>query len=254
METEVKLDSICRCCLQQNSDLKNMLKEMFIPKNESKITLLEGYTICSGLELKSENNYKSICSKCEENLKISFGFRQLCRDSNEILLDRADVKTEVLSDTEDNGQDNFVYSEHHEKSNKSQTYRHQVFVKAAANEIISIPTINIKSEEKSSKPEVTKDPESIGVAIILKEELQEMVKMDESDDDTHQDPDLDDDDDVKDRKNAVVAEQSGDENLDTFLLEGNYACPLCQLVLNNFREFKSHRKTHLWDSGKLAAF
>jgi hypothetical protein len=268
METEVKLDNICRCCLQEKNDLKNMLKEIFIAKNDGQITMLDGYTICSGVELKSESNYKSICRKCEKNLKISFDFRELCRDSNEVLLERAgltDVKTEVLSDTEDNGQDNFVYSEyaqHQEESDSSQMYRHQVFVKAGEKGIISIPTIKIKSEEKPSKvvaaKEAVREPENVGVEIILKEERQELVKKDaESDDDRHQDPDYDsydDDDDVKDRKQAVVAEHSGDENLDTFLLEGNYACPLCELVLDNFRDFKSHRKTHLWDSGKLTVF
>jgi hypothetical protein len=72
----------------------------------------------------------------------------------------------------------------------------------------------------------------------------------DSDDDQGMDVDNDsyeDNDDIK----ISTQEQSvqNSEAIDTYMLEGDYACLLCELTLNNFRELKSHRQTHLWDTG-----
>jgi Zinc-finger associated domain (zf-AD) len=277
MDEIVKAD-VCLVCLTENmfGDMKSVFASQF-EERDQKISYFEGYKLCSGVEPRSEQIFQSICSECEKNLKISFNFREQCRSSYDILLERsglADVKSEVLSDTEDNGPVDFVYSEPTEPVNdeESKMYRHQVFVQMKSTGKVLVPVAQIKKEEKKppvkerTPPEV-RDPASFAVEVVLKEEqtpaaAAECSSGDDDDDfggdqQMNDDSDSYDDDedvkvDTKDKKSKSAKrrrESFEDENMDIFLLEGNFACPLCELVLDNFRDFKTHRKTHLWDSG-----
>jgi hypothetical protein len=166
--------SLCRCCLQEKGKMKNMLKEILQPPpnhKDTKITLFEGYINCSGIEPRPEDIHKSICRKCEKNLKISFEFRELCRESNETLL-----KTTGLDDISDvKCEEKFVYSE---TRSRKQGYMHSVFVAEANENDILIPEIKIEETESNvSAPEDTETmPGHIDVKVILKEEHQVKYK------------------------------------------------------------------------------
>jgi hypothetical protein len=168
---DIKTDNICRCCLQEKNALKNMGQIILVNSKQTKITLFEGYKICSGIELISQASHKDICQKCEDFLKISFEFRQLCRDSNDTLQERSgminDVKTETLSDIENNEHESIVYSEYKPPRSKAgkhkQMYQHQVFVvKTAETDAAS----EIKDEED------IEGPENVDVEVVMKEESQ----------------------------------------------------------------------------------
>jgi hypothetical protein len=171
---DIKTDNCCRCCLQEKSALKNMGQIVLVNSKQTNITLFEGYKICSGIELISQASYTDICQKCENFLKISFEFRQLCRDSNDTLQERSgmidDVKTETLSDIEDNEQESIVYSVYKAPRSKAgkhnkQMFQHQVFVVKPA-ETDDSPESEIKNEKD------IEGPENVDVKVVMKEESQ----------------------------------------------------------------------------------
>jgi hypothetical protein len=90
---------VCRCCLKEAENMKNLIQDVF-HKSKQKISILAGYSVCTGIE-PDVNTISNICKRCEKKLRNSYEFRELCQSSNRILLERSDtLKEEVQSDDE----------------------------------------------------------------------------------------------------------------------------------------------------------
>jgi hypothetical protein len=238
---DLKVDKICRCCLQER---KIRMKTMLEPFNNSKTTFLESYTLCSGIVLQPETSCIHICGKCEKNLKISYEFRELCHKSHQILQDIADseIKTEVLSDNEEINDMEIVFSEGNGK------LIHQVFV----HDVEQPRPDDVKIEEQPAE-----------------EEEKIVVEPDEGSDGGHDDEmgmDYEDEeDDVVVSKvkvelgkvkvdmeektraaNQEETESATDSVISSYILEGNFVCEICDAMVNTSRELNEHKKSHLW--------
>jgi hypothetical protein len=115
-EKDIKLDIICRCCLTEEGSMKNMQKETFESGKKHKVRLLDGFAKCSGVNLFTEldESTKNICQSCENKLRSSYDFRELCQTSDEVLRKKldfiVDVKEEFDSENEEN-EKNIVYED-----------------------------------------------------------------------------------------------------------------------------------------------
>jgi hypothetical protein len=242
MNMDMKIDKICRCCLREP---KSKMKTMLDPFNNSKTTFLESYTLCSGINLQPETSCKQICNKCENKLKISYEFRELCHKSHQILQDIADdteIKTEVLSDNDEVNDMEIVFSEGNGK------LIHQVFV----HDVEQPRPDDVKIEEQPAE-----------------EEEKIVVEPDEGSDGGHDDEmgmDYEDEeDDVVVSKvkvelgkvkvdmeektraaNQEETESATDSVISSYILEGNFVCEICDAMVNTSRELNEHKKSHLW--------
>jgi hypothetical protein len=104
MDLDLKLNSVCQCCLADHGFMKNMVSETY---RDTK--LIESFKTCLGIDLLAdqtevEDISKNICPKCELNFQISIEFHELCHTSQTILKERlnfvSDVKDEPVSDDE----------------------------------------------------------------------------------------------------------------------------------------------------------
>jgi hypothetical protein len=112
MNSDNKFDKICLCCLTEEGQMKNIQNELPASVLLLKIQLAEGYQLCTGISLDTigePTDKKMICHQCEEKLKSSIEFRELCQASYQTLKEKKadiipdlclDVKHEVLSDDE----------------------------------------------------------------------------------------------------------------------------------------------------------
>jgi uncharacterized CHY-type Zn-finger protein len=110
MGTDHKFDEACRCCLSEGGLMKNMLVDYFVLSKTQKINLIDGYSICTGIEKQHPGQTRitpKICGTCEEKLTIAYEFRELCKHSDrtfqqhiEDALHLVDVKVETPSDEE----------------------------------------------------------------------------------------------------------------------------------------------------------
>jgi transcription elongation factor Elf1 len=116
MENINKFQNICFCCLTEEGQFKNMMKEAFTVA-KIKVQFVEGYTVCSGIA-PEDGAVKNICLDCEDKLKQSYEFRELCRTSYKTLKEHQsevpasyylDVKHEV--DSDDDSAENQPFSQ-----------------------------------------------------------------------------------------------------------------------------------------------
>jgi Zinc-finger associated domain (zf-AD)/Zinc-finger of C2H2 type len=161
MNVENKVDNICRCCLVEEDNMKNMLIEMLV--GPERVNFIEAYRICAGLKDLDEDiaMYKQVCATCEYKLKVSYDFRELCQSSAKTLKERsqyqmADVKMEALSDGED--EPVFLYNTFDQAAPTRQAnHFNQVFLTDKSSQFKVPPPIvsQIKSEE--TKPMIRKE-------------------------------------------------------------------------------------------------
>jgi hypothetical protein len=242
------------------------MKNLFASDSASKITLLDRYTAVAGIKLNpATSNCQTICFQCEKKLQSSHEFRELCQKSDKTLQERSSIKNESWASTE---LESFVYAEHHTLLQRTRAetdiFSHQVFVVNAA-ESSAIPMCDIKSEqisdEESEDKEQGKEVKKLNEGVVIKKEplavernttktspqnLVEGVASEEDDDNRDYDS-YDDDVDVKNETKS-----SRVENPDILLLEGNFVCLVCEIVCDNLRDLRTHRKNHIWDIGRFS--
>jgi hypothetical protein len=269
----------CRCCLTEEGKMKNMSNLMFEEADKKiKILFLEGYTICSGIDLNSDHNEimcRGICKTCEDKLKASYEFRVLCHYSAKVLKERADadmeVKEELLSDNEDNDQ-NFVYQDFEQKlSDKLSQQFSQVFVRDKTKVIVA-------AKNKENKPNSKADMKTEGIILkpstveetvvnILPNPVNEEqpttfkveIEKDESNESSHEDTHHAEDSDDEDKPLAIVVAKNGKRkkkiaktekplfNVDVESMEANYMCYYCDTYLSTHNEYVKHRENHMAD-------
>jgi Zinc-finger associated domain (zf-AD) len=101
MKSDVKYEKACRCCLAEHGHMKNLIEDTFQVTNGESITLLEGFTKCSGINPEADKTHTNVCNSCENKLIISYEFREQCQTSNRILEEHLPVvKLEHYSDEE----------------------------------------------------------------------------------------------------------------------------------------------------------
>jgi Zinc-finger associated domain (zf-AD) len=106
MDADIKFISICRCCLSNKGQLKDMTTEVLT--SQAKTNLLDVFKQCSGVDFDAKLT-TSICQACEAKLQASHEFRELCKASDIVL--KQQVKEETISDTEVDDQMEVIFTE-----------------------------------------------------------------------------------------------------------------------------------------------
>jgi hypothetical protein len=231
MTSDIKFRDICQCCLTEEGFMKNMLTEQL-----HEVKLIEGFKRCSGIDLlvqKGDNCQKNICEKCEQDLKVSFEFRERCHTSQRILRDRSSfitaVKDEPISDD-----DALVLCDETTSKGSEQQQFTQVFVKHASS------SAKVKCEPLKSEPtqneymEVKVNPDEMQMYLHNAEQQQEYY--DESKKPKRKKS--------KKRKSAPAAPAPLD-SVDVATFEASYMCYHCDEYLPTHNEYVIHRDNHV---------
>jgi hypothetical protein len=236
MKNDIKLNSICQCCLVDDAPMKNMLTETY-----RDVKLIENFEKCSGIDLFKDQpieTRKNICQKCESNLKVSIEFRELCHTSQEQLkeiLAAFNIKDEPVSD--DDEQPLVIYSSKKRGSTRSsEIFTHEVFVKVQPQEEdLLIP-----------KPEENKP------VVIVQDET---VPKDDDDNDyfnndhftADHDSDSDENCGAPPTKMAKLETKQSEPPVEdeTLTMPVQIMCNRCDKFLPTQNEFFEHRKAHL---------
>jgi Zinc-finger associated domain (zf-AD) len=245
MDSDNKFDKICFCCLTEEGQLKNMLDEVLL-STKIKIQFVEGYTICSGIS-PDTSTLKNICQNCEEKLKTSYAFRELCRASYQTLKERSsliaemcvDVKHEVASASEN---DDYVYDIFDEEVKSDPCQFNQVFVKDISDQVPAKRKKKSTTKRHSKKHALQEnDPTN---ATPLKSE-----QTDDSDVS------------VRVKRKPKVAKRSKRKEArpekvkrfkpepppaeDTAVMESTFVCYYCDAVMQTHNDFQKHRTEHM---------
>jgi hypothetical protein len=245
---EKKFVNICFCCLTEEGLLKDMLNEMF-----RTIDFVECYTVCSGI-VPDYASTKNICSTCEEKLKSSYQFRELCRQSYQTLKDKTEfvpnlyvnVKHEVASDNEND----FVYDSSSKKVGKNLKTRQftQVYVRDLNEEplktsapVTNAPTQPETASKKAAVDEILLKAEDDVEEDDIKEDIPKKAKPTRS---------------VKRRgvkvvksvRKAKVTKEKPTQklphpDLDVEDMESKFTCYHCEIPSRTYNEFLQHRNT-----------
>jgi hypothetical protein len=244
MESDLKFNSVCQCCLADDAPMKNMLTEM-----DQNVKLIENFQICSGIDLllesnstKTEDTCKNICHNCESKLRLSIEFRELCHISQKILKERLSsigvIKEEPISDDEPL----VFYTE--KGSKRSSIIRTQVFIRRQSD-----------SDSKEIQPTSMKIEENIIEPVIA--QFQDVpIPKDDVDDDFFDNDDFcagqDSDDEslppkiVNTKENESVEEEKtgiiADEEIST--MPALFMCYYCDEILPTLKDLLVHRNNH----------
>jgi hypothetical protein len=247
MDCDNKFEKICFCCLTEDGDMKDMLHEVFtFAEKKMKIQFVESYTICAGIEQsKIDNTVALICLTCEDKLRASYEFRELCRTSYRIHKEKTtglvsnkdvvlvEIKNELPSDGEEM---DFVYDNSSKKSSHNFS---QVFVKEK-DQLAAVPRVKKTGVKrpKATKPEYK----------IPKVE-QPMVES-ENDDAPFDHKPTKKYKPLKSKKPKVEA--VADSGLNESNFEANYICYHCDIFLPTHAQYLMHRESqHMSGNGFL---
>jgi KRAB domain-containing zinc finger protein len=210
METAAsKFREICLCCLTEEGQFKNMLEEAF-----PAINYLAGYTTCSGISPDIEST-KNICSTCEDKLRLSYEFRELCRTSYKTFLEKnpvdssENVKDEILD---------FVVGDPGASDHQSSD---TIYIK---DEEISVTPIVDEGGTRKSRRKRHRNDEECEIRPPQKKRLKKHAKP------THQYPHPPSDVEASD-------------------LDADFFCLHCDIYLPNHREYKLHYDQHRTGAG-----
>jgi hypothetical protein len=221
---ENKFNIICRCCLSEEGDMKNMLEDVLVLNKKRKIQILETYSACSGVDFQLVRNetWKNICERCEQTLALAYEFRELCQESNRVLLERSDLiplemKEEALSENGDaENSPNFVYAPSNNKLEGSSHQFNQVFV---VKNSYDVDGNEIKTE--------TDIPPSV------ENEIKPLENDAKSDFDQKDEP----------ATNKATLKLD-DENYEVISdMPGKFMCFVCDAVMSSHREYQIHRNS-----------
>jgi Zinc-finger associated domain (zf-AD) len=90
--------AICRCCLNKDineNKLINMTETFLFDENQpinENILINFAYFNFSGIDLMFTESDLKICISCRTLLQTSYNFRELCRESHEVLVN-SQIKT-----------------------------------------------------------------------------------------------------------------------------------------------------------------
>jgi hypothetical protein len=225
MDKDIKLNSICQCCLTDDAPMKNMLTEAY-----HEVKLIENFKEYSGIDLlkdQPKETNKNICHKCEINLKVCIEFRELCHKSQKKLKERLEWMWDTVKDEPASDDEPLVQcSTRNSKQNRA-TFA-QVFVK---NQLVEeAPPIIPKLEE--TLPGVT-----------------DTTVQNDDNDDYFNDDDVDDSEDDSSAPSSKIAKldekQATPSDDETSSMPVSIMCYHCDELLPTQKHYLEHKKGHL---------
>jgi Zinc-finger associated domain (zf-AD) len=208
--------------------MKDMADVMLMAEKQE-TTILCCYFTCSGIDLsQTQPESNNICKPCERKLINAYEFRELCQESNRVLLERSgllpEVKKEDISDEE-------------VKPDLSLAFN-QVFLEdhPEVAPVVSAEVIKIEDDDQElEEPELKLD---------AKVEVDEASKSPEPDDNWNDGYESEEEPATTSKeepKHEQQEEEKPTEDNDVDDFPGKFLCFQCDLVLNTLGEYTIHR-------------
>jgi Zinc-finger associated domain (zf-AD) len=223
--------SVCRCCLAEKRSMKDMADVMQVAEKQE-TTILCCYFTCSGIDLsQTQPESNNICKPCERKLINAYEFRELCQESNRVLLERSGLLSEVKKED---------ISDEEVKPDLSQVFN-QVFLEDHPEVAPIVSAEVIKIEDDDQEPEEPELKPDAKVEVPEDDEASKSPGPDDNWNDGYESEEEPATNSKGEPKHEQQEEEKTTEDNDVDDFPGKFLCFQCDLVLDTLGEYTIHR-------------